>query len=326
MSKAFFEAERVSFSYYGKPLCLSDINFSMQKFDKVLLLASKEMGKTTFLKVLSTFEEPYFGNIFLNETNLRELDDQNKKFSLLFSTPVLLKNKTVIENLKLNSVEDGVDFDQLLKKYNLLDFQDNKVKKLSLFQQRLVALARSELKNPNILFLDDQFENLNTEESSKMQSILENLIADDQKTIIFAAGDESYKRCYELFCNANFAKVLYLVNSKLFEFGSLHEFEHDPVNLNQKLFFDEYYAEFQAILIRRENDFFIWFEDQEIQLPQEFNGAFLKLNLKNNDDEDIVLLFNNNFNLSENFNENLLDQFKHNNAMMFSGIDGNRLL
>ena len=80
----FFEAKNVCFSYYRKPLCLKDVHLSIKKNEKVILLAPEEMGKTTFLKVLSSFEDKYFGKILYNGKDLKTLGDEEKNFSLIF--------------------------------------------------------------------------------------------------------------------------------------------------------------------------------------------------------------------------------------------------
>ena len=105
----FFEIKNLCFSYYKNPLCLKDINLSLNKGQKVFCVASKDMGKTTFLKVLSSFELSYFGQILLEGKNLKSLLDNEKKFSLLFSQPVVFNKKTIKENLDYFCEVEGLE-------------------------------------------------------------------------------------------------------------------------------------------------------------------------------------------------------------------------
>ena len=83
MEKEYYSMQNTSFSYYKSPLFLNNASFSMEKFDKILLLASKGMGKTTFLAVASNFFDNYSGKIFLNGEELKTIPDKNKNFSFL---------------------------------------------------------------------------------------------------------------------------------------------------------------------------------------------------------------------------------------------------
>ena len=95
----FFDVNRLCFSYYRSTMTLKDVSFSLEKNMKVLILASKDMGKTTSLKVFSGFEDSRFGNIYLNGKELKQIDDKDKNFSLVLSDPVLFENKTIKDNL-----------------------------------------------------------------------------------------------------------------------------------------------------------------------------------------------------------------------------------
>ena len=91
----FFETKNLCFSYYKSPLYLKDVNFSIAKNSKTMVLASKDSGKTTFLKVLSGFEDSRFGNIYLNGKELKEVSDKNKNFSLVLADLILFERKTI---------------------------------------------------------------------------------------------------------------------------------------------------------------------------------------------------------------------------------------
>lgn len=332
MNSEFFKAVNVSFSYYRKPLCLSDVNFSMQKFDKILLLSSNEMGKTTFLSVMSSFDNTYFGKILLNGKELKSIDDKDKNFSLLPTLPVLFENKTVLDNLKITSEQkfDENKLNNLLSKYDLIEFSNIKVKKLNDFEKKLLAIARSELKNPTILFLDDQFQDLPKEEignRTKLKNIYREILDDSTKSIIFTIDKETYLSNRDLFNNSNIAKILYLIDSKVFEFKDIASFESDFVNINQLEFLSSDWKQQKANIYKFNDDYYVGLSDT-CQLKI-YSDNLIKLktnNLTKNDDEDIILVFRDNIILDEiteiEFNEKLVD----NSILIFSDIDGSRIL
>ncbi|MBQ8424932.1 MAG: ATP-binding cassette domain-containing protein, partial [Clostridia bacterium] len=109
MENSFFEIKNLSFSYYKQPFCFRNINLSFNNNEKVLLLASKDMVKTTFLSVISSFENSYYGEILLNGKELNSIDDKDKNFSYLPSNPVFIEKKSIKYNfdffLKNNNLE-----------------------------------------------------------------------------------------------------------------------------------------------------------------------------------------------------------------------------
>ena len=343
MEKKFFEAVNLCFSHYRKPLCIKDASFSINQNDKILILASAEMGKTTLLSVLSSFETSYFGRINLNGKELREIEDSKKNFSFLPTCPVLLNNKTILQNLMLLSQNtkkddiknnDSFDSSKIIDKYkkissilNIKDSQiDKKIKSLTLLQKRLVSIIRSEIKAPTILFLDNQFKDLNQEDTGKMKEVYSYLICSNSKTIFFAIDDKTFVSEKDFFYKLPISKVLYLVDSRLFEYKNLKEFETNISNLNQILFLGNYY-EIRGYIIKQENDFYFLLDDKSFF---KFNNGFYdilgKLNLKNYENEDAVLISKIKVDeklLTEN---NFNDYLNSSQFMLFSRIDGSRLI
>ena len=133
----FFETKNLCFSYYKKPLCLKDINIKIKKRQKLICLASNEMGKTSLLKVLSSYENSYFGKILLAGNELKTIEDKEKNFSLILEKPILLKRKTIKENLdyfcEINNLQMLTDeeINQFLKNYKIDRKSNEKIKKLS---------------------------------------------------------------------------------------------------------------------------------------------------------------------------------------------------
>lgn len=226
----FFETKNLCFSYYKSPLCLKDVNFSCDKNSKTVILSTKEMGKTTFLKVLSGFEDSRFGNIYIEGKEFKDIEDSTKKTSLILSNPILLQRKTIKENLdyqcEVNEIEklEPVKIEKFLKEYKIEKSIDAKVKKLSLLEKRKLQIIRAIIKNPSIIFLDNQFEGLKDEEIEDMIQVYKKLLNDKNLTVVFAVDDVVYK-----ILKAEFEKVktnvYYLFMANLSKFDSFEKFE-----------------------------------------------------------------------------------------------------
>ena len=281
----FFETKNLCFSYYKSPLYLKDVNFSIAKNSKTMVLASKDSGKTTILKVLSGFEDSRFGNIYLNGKELKEISDKDKNFSLVLADLILFERKTIKQNLdyQLQMAEiEGVNDESLSALLNEFDIDSDlkvKVKKLSLLNKRKLQIVRAILKKPQILFLDDQFEGLNNDEIQNMFQIYQKLLKMKDLTFVFTIGDETYKKLRNQLSQENFSKVVYLNLSKTYEFKTLVDFEKSYLSLDSLKFLEN--VNLVTRYIEKEDKTYTLLNGEIIQFVFDikFNKALDALNL-----------------------------------------------
>ena len=306
----YFSANNLCFSYSKKPLCLKDINFKINKGARTLILASKDMGKTTILSCLSGFEDSYFGKINLMGKEIRDIADYDKNFSFLPSAPIFFENKSIIQNFNyLKKVQNLPFYDEnelknLFLNYNLDIDVNKKIKKCDLFAKRILGIVRSLQKKPRIMFLDDQFEGLSGEKLDKMLKIYKKLFDEFDGNLIFTIGDETYKKCKNELKTLKINDVFYLFDAKLEKFKDLNEFENKIINVNQELFFENRY--FIPSNLLKENDEF-FFENDSVKYPisKSYYNYFDKLKLENYDAEEIFIVFSEKIEVSF---ENLLQE------------------
>lgn len=327
----FFETKNLCFSYYRNPLSLKDVSFSFQKNAKVVVLASKDSGKTTLLKVLSGFESSRFGNIYLNGKELKNIDDKNKNFSLVLAEPVLFENKTVKQNLsfQLELIEKTIDDENLtkmLEEYGLNIRLNQKVKKLTLLQKRLLQIVRAMLKIPQILFLDDLFENLDREDSLKILQVYEKLFSIKNLTIVSTIGNETYKNFKESLVNFSVDKVLYLNLAEIKEFKSFKLFENSYLSLDALKFLNDVKLNFRTI--EKEPNFYSLLNGEIIQFnfDDSFNGRLDLLKLEFAEVEECVVLLLENTDLESLNEKDFNELLKNKQCFIFSCLTGNRII
>ncbi|MCS7214300.1 MAG: ABC transporter ATP-binding protein/permease [Candidatus Calescibacterium sp.] len=188
---------------------LKDINLYVPYRSKVGIVGKTGAGKTTLLNLLMKIYLPPRGTIFLGNKDILEIPDPEYKVlvggvlqeNFFFST-------TIRENLQIPFFDflDGLDEQKILKALDFSSFDINefprkleeivgeKGVKLSGGQKERLALARSILKEPKILVLDDSFANvdINTE-----REIQKNLIESDM-TVILASHRVIFMRDYDM--------------------------------------------------------------------------------------------------------------------------------
>lgn len=327
----FFETKNLCFSYYKSPLSLKDVNLSFQRNAKVMVLASKDSGKTTLLKVLSGFESSRFGNIYLNGKELKTIDDKDKNFSLVLAEPVLFENKTVKQNLcfQLELIEKMVDDESLIKildEYGLNVALNQKVKKLTLVQKRLLQIVRAMLKNPQILFIDDLFEDLENEDLLKVLQVYKKLFDNKNLTIVSTIGDETYKILRLDLNNFKLDKVFYLNLAEIKEFKSLKLFEESYVSLDALNFLTDVKLSYRTI--EKEANFYSLLNGEFIQFKFDdcFKNLLDLLKLDFAETEECVILLLENKELDNLNDTEFNDLLKNKQCFIFSNLTGNRII
>ena len=331
--KNYFEAKDLSFSYEDGIYVLNKLNFSVKKNEKILVLASKEKGKTTFLSVVSTFLSNYLGDIYFNGENLKNLKDEEKYFSLLLSKPIFMKNKTILQNFEFFVKTNKLSYnakEKLQQDIEILGLKckiNDKMNKISQFECKILAIFRSLLKRPNILFLDDQFENLFDNESKIMQNFYSKLTKNQDLTMFFSIGNESLKNNEKCIKSLKFDKIFYIFDGKMTEFANFDNFEEIIFNLNQFEFIN-YKFRNNGYILKSESDYIFKFEgiEKEFYLNKEFISSLDKLNLENGDYEDIIFLSKFNIDISNLTNKIFNDYLLEKKCYIFSAIGGDNVI
>ena len=125
---------------FGSNKVLKDINTTIMKGEKVVVIGPSGSGKSTFLRCLNCMEDPTSGEIIFCGENIADMSvDINvhrQKMGMVFQHFNLFNNKTVIENIMLAPVLIGK---KNLKKQK----KDNLLKKLHLRKGEIVPVTTS---------------------------------------------------------------------------------------------------------------------------------------------------------------------------------------
>lgn len=327
----FFDVKNLCYSFYRKPLCLKDINFSLEENSKVLLLASKEMGKTAFLSVVSGFEKSYFGNILKNGKELKKLEASEINVSFLPENPVFFKNKSIFENFVFtnNVVSDSnltiEQANEICKDFEINLNLKTKIKKLSVAEKRILAIARTKLKNCEIIFVDDQLTSIKDEEKRLVLKAYERLL-NNNNSVFIAMGDDNYKKCKDFIKNAKFDKIFYLCDAKLRIFKNIEEFENKALTYDMLKFLEQKYFENKCVVERQDKFYNIYFGDKFFSLDSSFNKYLDKLKLDLEDTEYAIICTKEELDITSIKEDNLNNILKSGNALLFSSLSGERLI
>ncbi|MCX6037026.1 MAG: ABC transporter ATP-binding protein [Chloroflexi bacterium] len=192
--------EKVSFQYEdGGSEVLKDVSFRIQPGQAVALLGSTGSGKTTLVNLLPRFHEYTDGRILLDGAELKDYSRETlrQQIGIVEQEPFLF-SRSIGENIAYG-VGWEVSQDEIEKAAKaaavhdvILSFPDGyktlvgeKGVTLSGGQKQRVAIARTLLKNPRILILDDSTSSVDTETEAEIRGAL-NRLMENRTTFIIA--------------------------------------------------------------------------------------------------------------------------------------------
>lgn len=146
---------------------VDDVNLEVEEGELVTLLGPSGCGKTTTLRMISGFELPSSGKIFLDGEDISMVPPNKRPTTMVFQNYALFPHLKVYENiaygLKIRK-EAGRDVrrktEEVMRLVGLEGMGDRSPAQLSGGQQQRVSLARSLIMEPKVLLLDEPLSNL----------------------------------------------------------------------------------------------------------------------------------------------------------------------
>ena len=151
--------------YYGDFKAVDDLSFSVKKGEIFGLLGVNGAGKTTTFRMIMGLLEPTNGTITLDGKKIDYSVTDNIGFlteerSLL--TKLTVKDQCLFYGTLKGMKESDIisRMDSLLKKFNVEEYRDKKIKELSKGNQQKIQFITAILNNPKLLILDEPFSGL----------------------------------------------------------------------------------------------------------------------------------------------------------------------
>ncbi len=186
--KGKIEYREVSFSYDRKAKVLEHINIIVEPGKTVAFVGPSGAGKTTLCNLLPRFYELDSGDIFIDGVNIRNIELASLRQNIgIVQQDVFLFNGTVRDNIAYG--KSGASEEEIIAAarkanahsfiMNLADQYETNIgergNKLSGGQKQRISIARSFLKNPPILILDEATSSLDNKSEKIIQKSLKKL-------------------------------------------------------------------------------------------------------------------------------------------------------
>ena len=176
--------ENLEYSYNSKKV-LKELNLSIEKGDKILIVGDNGSGKSTLIKIICTILKPTKGKVLINNKNISSinLSSYRNVFAYAPQEPYLF-NTTVKENIIFkNSKIDYEQYIDLMENFKISDLSERKIcskNDLSGGEKQKISIIRALLKDSELVILDEPTNHLDRESISFLKQYLVNI----DKTII----------------------------------------------------------------------------------------------------------------------------------------------
>lgn len=180
----------------GAVTALKSISLDIPDGKLVSVIGKSGSGKSTLINLIGALDTPSTGNIYNNDLCINRLNNdelaeyRNKNVGFIFQSFYLEPNFTVLENIEMPLLIDGIDKKirreraaALINKFSLTDKIDKKANQLSGGQKQRVSIARALIHEPNLILADEPTGSLDTKNGVEVIAALKD-ICDVGRTVI----------------------------------------------------------------------------------------------------------------------------------------------
>jgi cobalt/nickel transport system ATP-binding protein len=191
--------ENICFEFSNEKKVLNNLNFQLNKNEKVALKGENGSGKTTLFHIIMGLLQPQKGNIYLFGNLMKsEKDFRNfrTKIGLLFQdSDDQLFSPSVLDDVAFGPLNIGYKGDEArkiaentLRDLNIYHLRDRVTYKLSGGEKRMVALATILSMSPEVLLLDEPTNGID----EKHLKLLTDFLKNTSLSFIIISHDENF--------------------------------------------------------------------------------------------------------------------------------------
>jgi putrescine transport system ATP-binding protein len=147
---------------FGSVAAIEALSLDIAHDEFFALLGPSGCGKTTLLRMLAGFETPTEGRILLDGEDIDAVQPHRRPVNMMFQSYALFPHLTVEGNIGFGLRQENVTraeiserVTEMLALVRLQGFGRRRIDQLSGGQRQRVALARSLIKRPRVLLLDE---------------------------------------------------------------------------------------------------------------------------------------------------------------------------
>jgi len=195
LSKLYLQGEKTIYA-------LRDVSINVKSGELVMICGKSGSGKSTLLNMLSGFDTPSTGKVYIDGTDINDASERekcrirNEKIGFVFQSfnllPILTAAENILSPMLIGKREwDKQYFDEVTAKLGIAERLHHLPKELSGGECQRVAVARAIIGKPAVLFADEPTGNLDKNSSEELIRLLTLANREFGQTIVMVTHDES---------------------------------------------------------------------------------------------------------------------------------------
>lgn len=202
--------ENVTKKYFDN-IILDKVNLSLDGPKFILFTGKSGCGKTTLIKLLSSYDKKFEGQVLINDLNTRKngLAIRRNEIAFVFQDAFLEEELSVLDNINIAnkfSKKNSAEIEKMLLEVGLAEMKNKKIHQLSGGEKQRVGIVRALTKPSSIIICDEPTANLDEENEANILDILKEI--SKTKLVIVVSHNHLVE---------NYADEVYVIeNSKIF--------------------------------------------------------------------------------------------------------------
>lgn len=218
--------------YFGEKHVLKELNETIEKGEKVVIVGPSGSGKSTFLRCLNLLETPTSGEIWFEGNNITDpkcdIDALRRRMGMVFQHFNLFPHLSILQNITLAPTRLKLQTPQeaqqsalaLLERVGLVDKAYSYPAQLSGGQKQRVAIVRALAMKPDVMLFDEPTSALDPEMVGEVLEVMKEL-AHDGMTMVVVTHEMGFAREVG-------TRVLFMDGGRILEQNTPAEFFANP--------------------------------------------------------------------------------------------------
>ena len=248
---SYLEIKKID-KYFDNSKIIKSNSFTIGRGELVSIVGESGSGKTTLLRCIAGLENIERGKIFLNSVDITSVAVSKRPISFVFQQSPLFPHLSIYENILFNLKQyDHILFNQLITNLKISTILNKFPHQISGGENQRVAVARSLIRKPSLMLLDEPFNHLDVQIKEKLKKIIVETIRKMNVTTIVVSHNVSDALQIS-------DKILVLKNGKIVDYSEPEKIYKNPSSLySAKLFghVNKFKLNDKTILVRPENIF-----------------------------------------------------------------------
>ena len=197
-----FKIKNLEYKNCNKTI-LSNLNFSIEENNHLLILGSSGSGKTTLLNLMSGLLKPTKGEIYFEDYKYSTLSEEEidkiraTNFGFIFQKLHLIGHLNVKQNIDLikNKI-NSKKVEKLIFGLGLMQKSQQMVSDLSVGEAQRVAIARGLANGPKVIFADEPTSSLDDYNTQRVIELILDQTKQMNSTLIVSTHDKRIKKYF----------------------------------------------------------------------------------------------------------------------------------